>query len=433
MPLAQALQDSGLQAVPTLQHAALPGMSANAYKDSGFSVFNSSAFDAKTMEFDYYSHRMFFDGKYEKPSVLVRNGQWTIEKGERKPIRVAVPILDLLNKGITGPGGMYITANATSLRKEDWIQMDREIIKVARPVLKAWTDLAAANSIGGFSAMRRMTYEYEAMSDPGIALVDMDAMTEGRTDSPLFKLRSIPLPITHGDFWFSERRLEVSRNSTALDTTMAEAVSRRIAETVEATTIGTQAGINYGKQTAGYGTHDTGSPDDGHGSALGGSTVYGYTNYPHRLTKTNFTDPSLANWTADTTNNEVLAAVQQLLNQNFTGPFMLYHSRDWSQYMNRQFSVSGGNNPGETLRGMLLKNPDIIDVRRLDWLTSTYTLIFVQMTKDVAAAINGMGITTLNWPSIGGMRQNFKIMCINVPLIRSDYKGQCGILHGTTA
>ena len=79
------------------------------------------------------------------------------------------------------------------------------------------------------------------MSDPGGALVDMDAMTEGKTDSPLFKLRAIPLPITHGDFWFSERRLEVSRNSTALDTTMAEAVSRRIAETVEATTIGTQA------------------------------------------------------------------------------------------------------------------------------------------------------------------------------------------------
>lgn len=430
--LTRTLGDEGLRATPYSQHVSLPGMNANVYTESNrYSVMD--AYNPNNAEIDYFAYRIFRDSKYDKPSVLVRNGQWTVEKGVRVPIRKAVRVLDLLNRGETGPGGMYITANATSLRKEDWIQLDREVIKVARPVLKAWADLAASQSIGGFNAMRKMTYEYEAMSDPGVAMVDMDAMTEGRTDSPLFKLRSIPLPITHGDFWFSERRLEVSRNSTALDTTMAEAVSRRIAETVESTTIGTQTGINYGYASTGITAHDTAAPDDGHGAVLDGSTVRGYANYPHRLTKTNFSRPDAAGYTADNTNNEVLAAIQQLLNQNFTGPFIMYHSRDWSQFMNRQYSVSGGNNPGETLRSMLLKNPDLTDVRRLDFLTSTFTFLFVQQTKDVAAAINGMGITTLNWPSIGGMRQNFKIMCINVPLIRSDYKGQCGILHGTTA
>jgi hypothetical protein len=44
-----------------------------------------------------------------------------------------------------------------------------------------------------------------------------------------------------------------------------------------------------------------------------------------------------------------------------------------------------------------------------------------------------MDTTTVQWPSQGGMRQNFKVMCIKVPQIRSNYASQTGIVHGTTS
>jgi hypothetical protein len=60
-------------------------------------------------------------------------------------------------------------------------------------------------------------------------------------------------------------------------------------------------------------------------------------------------------------------------------------------------------------------------------------MILVQMTADVARAVTGMDITTVQWETNGGMRVNFKVMCIKVPQIRSDFNGATGILLGTTS
>ena len=335
--------------------------------------------------------------------------------GESKPLLRTYLVNDLRNMGLQLPP----VVNATTLRKEDWIQLDRKVQRAYRQRLRAWDDLKNANSFGGFNAMGKMTLEYQAMSDPGEAVVDMDGRTAGRTDTPLFILRSLPLPITHSDFGFSSRELQVSRNSdTPLDTVMGEAAGRRVGEMTEDITIGNVTGVTYATQTAGPGTH------------TGTSTVYGYTNFPQRLTKTNFTAPTTTN--GPTTYAEVLAALDQLYAQFSYGPFILYHSIDWTQYMHSPFSTAGGNHPGETLRTMLLKNPDIQDVRRLDRLTSTFTLIFVQMTSDVAEAVNGMDVTTIQWEEKGGLELCFKVMAIQVPRLRSDYSSRTGILHGTT-
>lgn len=365
------------------------------------------------------------------PCVTVNTGQWTVERGVRRPISRQHRIVDLMNQGIIDPA--WLTANATSLRKEAWIELDRVVLLSARQRLKAWADLEAKNSYGGFNGMAKMTLEYEAMSDPGSAVVDMDGLSEGRSDMPLFKLRSMPLPITHSDFRVSERKLAISRGSgTPFDTTMAEACSRRVGEMIEQTTLGVTggfAGLAYGGVTTGPTAHDTST----YTSALGASTIYGYTTFPMRLTKTNFTDPSVGTFVPDTTRNEVLAALSQLYAQYFYGPFHLYHSIDWTEYMERVYSVSGGNNAGETLRSMLLKTQGISGVDRLDFLTSTFTFILVQETADVARAINGMEITTVQWPVMGGMDHRFKIMTIKAPQLRGDYSGRTGILIGTTA
>lgn len=338
--------------------------------------------------------------------------------GETNPLLRGYLVNDLRNQGYNLP----LVTNATTLRKEDWIQLDRQVVRAARQRLRAVADLESASSFGGFNALGKMTLEYQAMSDPGEAVVDMDGRTDARTDTPLFILRSLPLPITHSDFGYSQRELMVSRNSdTPLDTVMGEAAGRRVAESIEDQLIGNVTGVTYATQTAGPGTH------------TGTSTVYGYRNFPQRLTKTNFTAPTAGGWVPDTTRNEILTALSQFYDQFFYGPFILYHSTDWSQYMERAYSLSGGNHASETLRTMLLKTAGIQDVRRLDRLTATFTLLLVQMTAEVAQLVNGMDITTVQWEEKGGLELRFKVMAIKVPRLRSDYNSRTGILHGTTA
>lgn len=391
---------------------------------------------ARGMQWDPGLRRPYFD-KNGRPSVTVNTGRTTLVKGVQTPIREHRLIRDVVNNmGIMSP-----VFNATSLRKEEWLELDRVVLRAARYRLLAWADLAAANSFGGFNAMSKLVLEHETMADPGAAMVDMTGLTEGRTDSPLFQLQGLPLPITHSDFWYDSRRLAVSRNTgTPLDVTMGEAAGRRVAESVECTTIGITTGLTYGGGNV--------NTNPGYGRA---SSVYGYMNFPDRLTYTSLTAPTAVGWTASTTLNQVLLLKDMLTVQKFYGPFMIYTSNDWDRYMDGDYILTGGNVATQTLRQRIEAIKGISGCKRLDYLFGTapptnkgpvpqiditlkpFTLLFVQMTPDVARAVNGMDITTVQWESIGGMRLNFKVMCIQVPQLRSDYYGNCGILEATVS
>ena len=355
--------------------------------------------------------RPYIDRKGHKCVTLKTNRMIFNEKLKQLvPEYKKVTVSDAIHMGF--PIDSYV-ANATTLRKEEWIMFDTVVLREARQRLRAWSDLAAANSFSGFDGMSKTILEHETMSDPGVAVVDMDGLAEGPNDERQLQLEGLPLPITHSDFYFSQRKLAVSRNmGLPLDTTQAEAAGRRVAETIEQTLIGTITGITYGV-AASY----SNSP-----------RVEGYTTHPDRLTKIDLTVPDGTN--AATTLGEVLTMIQTLANQRFFGPFMLYHSTDWDEFMDDDYVAAS---PQNTLRERLRKIEAVTDVRRLDFLTSTFTLLLVQMTSDVARAVIGMDFTTVQWPTQGGMRQNFKVMTIQVPQIRSTFAGRSGIMHGTTA
>ncbi len=307
--------------------------------------------------------------------------------------------------------------NATSLRKDEWIRLDQSALLAYRERLKAWSDLVSSASLGGFNAMGKTILEWETQSDPGEAIVDMDGNTGGLGDTPTWQLESVPLPITHSSFWYTSRQLAVSRNiGTPLDTNGAEWAGRRIGEKVEKTTIGIDTGMTYGVTPTG-------------GQA---STVFGYTNHPLRNTDITITVPDGSN--ATTTVTEVLSLLASMANNDFRyGPFMVYNSTDWDQFLDNDYVSSGGNNPNQTLRDRLRKIDEIRDVKRLDFLTNTFTLLLIQMNKDTARAINGMDLTTIQWESNGGTQLNFKSMVIQVPNLRADFSGKSGIMHATTA
>jgi len=357
-------------------------------------------------------------GRDGRSYVTVNTGRMLPPKdgrGRPFPEKKNVLLADLHRQGVVTP-----TVNS-SLPKDTWIEIDRTVTRVYRSRLRAWADLMNSSQKSGFNAMAKTTLEYQAMTDPGEAVMDMDGMTDARNDRPLFNLRSIPLPITHSDFWVSSRELAVSRNNggLGLDTTMLEAAARRVAEMVERVTIGTEAGLTYGTVSAGPNTH------------TGTSTIYGYTNHPQRILKTDLNAPTGSN--PEAVLADILEMIQLLQDAGFYGPYMLYHSTPYSRYLADDYFRTGSTSAVRSLRQRLLETEDLMDIRRLDYLTSGYQLILVQMSPDVAQAINGMDVTTVQWETKGGMQLNFKIMAIQVPLIKTPYNGVAGIVHGTTS
>lgn len=307
-----------------------------------------------------------------------------------------------INQGGT-PQEIVINTPA-SLRKDDWLMLDRAIIKAAKPRLNVVGDLRAAGLQFNIpNGMGKTVLEHEAQSDIGPATISMDGLRQGESDRPQFDLRSLPLPITHKDFFFSARQIIASRNGgSPLDTTTAEAAGERVAEEIEKLTLGVNPSYTYG-----------------------GGTVYGLTNFPQRLTKT-LTAPTTSNQA--TTVAEILAMRKQSTDNNYFGPWILYYSPAWYSFMDGDYDTANRN--GATLIERIRKINGITDVKPCDYLTGT-TLLLVQKTANVARMVNGMDITTVQWESHGGMQLNFKVMAIMVPQLRSDYSNQTGIVHGS--
>ena len=53
----------------------------------------------------------------------------------------------------------------------------------------------------------------------------------------------------------------------------------------------------------------------------------------------------------------------------------------------------------------------------------------IQMTPDVVRLVRGMGLQNVEWGTEGNMITKYKVMTIQVPQIRSDINGKCGIVH----
>lgn len=381
-------------------------------------AFGDVAQSMVDLNYDPGLRRPFFDKKGNN-CVLVN----TRKKDDKNMfIHEKHLVTDLISKR----GMTQLIGNTTALLKEQWITMTNRVIMAARERLRAWSDLSAASPYGGFDGMSMMALEYQTISDAGEAVIDFDSMTEGRNDVPSTQLQGLPLPITHSDFWFPERLLAISRRmGTPLNLRMAENAGRRVAEKVEEMLIGNLGAINLGgSAAAGFAGH----------AYARAPKIYGYTNYPDRITKDDLTAPTDGGWSPADTVQDVLEMLELARENKFYGPFMLYHSTDWDLHLDNDYAIAGGNNPSTTLRKRLKEIDGIQDVRRLDFLRSAanpWTLLLVQMTSDVAQAVEGMGLTVIQWPSMGGQRINFKVMCIQVPLIVSDSDGNCGVVHAT--
>lgn len=299
--------------------------------------------------------------------------------------------------------------NATAtLRKDEWKILDTAIVMAAKERLRAVADLRASGLTFNIpNGMGKTVLETETVGDITPATISMDPARQSEGDRPEYELTNLPLPVIHKDFHFSARQIATSRNTGAsIDTTMGQLAARRVSEEAEKLVLGVTGTFAYG-----------------------GGTIYGYTNFPNRITKSDVTAPTAGGWTPAQTVQDILAMRQASEDAFHYGPWVLYNSPAWDQYLDDDYSSAKGDN---TLRQRLVAINGINDVRTLDHLTG-FQLLLVQQTSDVVRLVIGMDITTVQWETQGGMRLNFKVMAIMVPQLRADQNGNTGLVHGTVA
>jgi len=294
------------------------------------------------------------------------------------------------------------------LRKDEWIEFDSRLVQVAEERLRGVMDLMNQGLTYNIpNGMGKTQVEWEEASDIDPAETTMDGVSRTPNDRVEFDLNSLPLPITHRDFYMNVRALEASRErGEPLDVTQADLAGRKVSERLENTLFN---GLSQYK--------------------VGGGTVYGYTDYPGRATYTR------ANGAWDTISSnvgtkildDVLAMIDKAQKNLYFGPFILYVPTNYSLVLQEDFKAESDKTIIQRVREL----EQVSDVRVADKLADD-NVVLVQMTRDVVDLVVGQEPTTVQWETDGGFRINFKAMAIMVPRLKQDFEGRTGIVHGTT-
>lgn len=302
-----------------------------------------------------------------------------------------------------------IQANAV-LRRDEWKALDAAIMEPSRYRLGGVDDLISKGLVYNLgNGLGTTVLEWHDVSEAAEAELTMDALSRGKGDRVVYQHNYLPIPIIHVDYEINARLLEVSRRmGNPLDTTMAERAARRILEKME--------NMLFTDTTYSFGETDSRSRN----------RIYSYINFPDRNTLSIGT-----HWDDLTTNigttivGQVLEMKQMSMDNYHYGPWQLYIPSKYETLIDKDYDTT---TPGTTIRERIMKISGISNIKVVDTLPADNVLL-VQMTPDVVRLVRGMGMQNVQWAEEGNMVTKFKVMTIQVPQIRSDQNGKCGIVH----
>lgn len=310
----------------------------------------------------------------------------------------------------------FLQVNST-LRRDEWKQLDDVVLEASRSRLSGIEDLISNGltyNLG--NAMGTTVLEWHDTDDPGEATISMDGITRGLSDRPNYQYNYLPIPIIHFDYEINARELAASRNmGNPLDTTMAEKAVRRLSEKLES--------MLFTDVTFGYGEKDQRNRNK----------IYSYVNHPDRMTYTLGTHWDDLDFDSSTANGgeriveQVSDMKQQMINAKFYGPYQIYISTNYETVIDKDYNKT---TPGTTIRERIMKIANIKGIKVVDTLPAD-TVLMVNLTKNTVRLIRGMGITNVEWSQEGNMISKYKVMTIQVPQIRSEQNGNCGVLHAS--
>ncbi len=312
-----------------------------------------------------------------------------------------------VNEGTPRERTIQTNAQAT-LRKDEWMLLDKTVIEVAKPRLEAWGDLMRRGlKYTVPNGMGVTVLQHQTMSDITGAITSMDGLRQSDRDRPVFTLENLPLPIIHKDGGFTLREIMTGRRmGTPIDTMTIQLATTRVVEEVEKYLTGANPVYTYSS-----------------------GSIYGYKNYPNRITYS-MTNPTTPDWTPATFLQEILEMKKASQDARYYGPWQVYVSTAWDTYLDNDFSPQY---PNLTLRQRISAIAGLTTPKTLDYLDLTgaaFNVIMVQMTNTVVEGVEGMGLTVFRWNTEGGFDTRFKVACIMVPRLRKDQNSNTGLIHG---
>ena len=296
---------------------------------------------------------------------------------------------------------MTVNSNGT-LRRDEWKSLDEAVMAVKRHRLGGIQDLVDRGLVYTLgNAMGTTVLEYHDISDALEADVSMDAVTRAKGDRVEYGTNYLPIPIIHSDYEINARVLATSRNmGNPLDTSMAERAARKVWEKLE--------GMLFTNTTYKFGN----------------GTIYSYLNFPQR-NKQNLTKSWATPATGAEIITDVLAMKDKAIQAKHFGPYVLYIPTAYETVIDRDYDATRGN----TIRDRILAISNIEAIKVIDTLPAD-NVVFAQMTSDVVRLVRGMDIQNVQWQTEGNFVNKYKVMTIQVPQIRADHNGACGVVHG---
>ena len=301
--------------------------------------------------------------------------------------------------------------NTAVLRRDEWKTLDETVLRVAEERLNGVSDLVSAGLVYNIgNGMGSTVLEWHDVSDALTAEATMDGISRAKNDRQVYQTNYLPLPIIHADYEINSRVLAASRSlGQALDVGMAERAARKVNLLLEQ--------MLFTNVTYAWGATDDRSRN----------SIYSYLNHPDRNL---ITLATYGQWNASAaTGASILASViamkQASLDDHFFGPWKLYIPPGYETVLDTDYDTT---TPGTTIRERIMKISGITGITVVDTLTA-HNVLLVQMTSDVVRLVRGMGLQNVSWKSEGNFITNYKVMTIQVPQIRSDQEGQCGLVH----
>lgn len=311
-----------------------------------------------------------------------------------------------LMRPVSNQKNVQFNTNAL-LRIDEWRDIDAAVRDVAREKLIGIQDIVDGGMIHRLGGLGSTVTTYEQLSDMTPAEIDMAGITRGDGDAVAFTPVNIPVPIIHKDFVINKRKLEASRRmGEALDTTQVRTAARKVRDAMEALLF-----------------NGTGAP------VQDGSTIYGYTNHPQRLTDsaTNYGGGDFG--TEGNGYASIAGGIAALEAIFFYGSYQVYIAgTQFGELRNRHTDGSGTSE----LKAIKAGIPEIRDIKRSDQLAAGEVVIIQFDAETVDLAI-GQDLITVQWSVEGGMQARYKVMTALAPRIKHDANNALGVLHMTGA
>ena len=300
-----------------------------------------------------------------------------------------------------------------TLRRDEWKRLDEVVIEVAEEQINGVQDLIDNNltyDLG--NGMGTTVLEWHDVQSALTADLTMDGLPRAEGDRPIWQHNYLPIPIIHADYEINTRELSVSRTmGNAIDTTMAERAARAVNVKLEQ--------MLFTDTSYSFGEADSRSRN----------TIYSYLNFPDRETASlgdNWDDSAA---TGKVIVDQVIAWKQQMFNIYQRGPFTIYIPLAYETVLDEDYvDTNPDTRTTGTIRERIMKIGGIKAIKVVDTLPADNVLM-VQMKRETVRLVRGMGIQNVQWTEEGKFVTKYKVMTIQVPQIRSDAAGQCGVLH----